>query len=571
MTSLISKLVFSSLILSSASHAQTLSSDNNSETQFLRAVIQQAGSNELAGKDMTSEIPDGLSTKDMSPACDPKFFEDSLLAKKISSSEFYQLVKDYFNKCEGELTKKSWVGGVASLAKTALYEYPFFQHPQIKAFTIMLPSGTQVPAIVALKQDPRPRPLVVVKCGVFCSATESASLKESLMSLFDQSPFNVVLLANQTGLDHIAMNHIVSIGGWTEGAEVLEVGKWLKEQWTFKDRISSIHLMGLSLGGNAAVFGAAYNDMHPQSDGSKVYSSVMAVCPVVSLKPTLQNLYGSGLVGDLFTKLTKDQFVAARSTVTDVPDLLTDQNIPSNKKDMTDYLGLINAVSLQRRGTSSTANSYFKNNDFWNLDQKVTTPMLVWASKDDIVVDNKINAQSFESNPYYQNSSTVGVVNLPYGSHCSFTAAYGVLASTIVMKSFVLTHSPEFTEYNTQTQLPWAFGFKKMSSKEVHVGQVWKFTANSDQATVSFRTFDSSGLFCNDPWAGIDRCISTKDYSIPISALSSMGARVPSNATEAAALSREFNAKVEFKTKDQTPLNGTNATEFSMIWRAALN
>ncbi|MDG0818002.1 hypothetical protein NWE73_16585 [Bdellovibrio sp. PAP01] len=562
MTSLIYSLVLSVLLFSVTAPAQT-------EQQFVREIIRQSGG-ELPKADAASDIPDGLSTKDMSPACDPKLFEDSLLAKKVSSAEYYSQIKSYFDKCGKELSLKSAVGGLASLAKASSYEYPFFQHSQIKSITIKLPNGTQVPAIAALKQDPRPRPLVVVKCGVFCSATESPSMIENLMSLFDQSPFNVVLLANQTGLDHIALNHIVSIGGWTEGAEVIEVGRWLKDQWAFKDRISSIHLMGLSLGGNAAVFGAAYNDMQAQLEAPKVYSSVMAVCPVVALKPTLQSLYGSTLVGSVFAKLTKDQFLAARKDVTDVPDLLTTENIPSNKKDMTDYLGLINAVSLQRRGTAVSANQYFKNNNFWSLPQKVTTPMLVWASKDDIVVDNKINAQSVENDPYYKNSSTVGVVNLPYGSHCSFSAAYGVLASTIVMKTFVLAHSPEFTAYDSQNQMPWKFESKKLSPKEIHIGQVWKFSANSDQVKISFRTFTTSAL-CNDPWAGSDQCISSKEIAVPVVALANMGARIPANAAEAAAFSREFNAKVQFKTKDLKPLNGTNTSEFNVVWREALN
>lgn len=573
MTSLNCSLVMGFLLISNVSLAQNMKTKAESrESLFLAEVVKQAGPEESTGRPLFEEIPDGLSSKDISPGCDPRLFEDKLLSKKISTAEYYRQIKNYFSACGNELTQRSWIGGVGSLIKTSYYQYSFLQHPQIKSFTIKLPSGTQVPAVIALKRDPRPRPLVVLKCGVFCSAAESTSMIESVISLFDQSPFNVVLLANQTGTDHIALNHIVSIGGWTEGDEVMQVGKWLKEKWEYKDRISSVHLVGLSLGGNAAVMGAAYNDMHPQADGSKVYSSVMAICPVVSLQPTLEHLFASPIIGDLFAKYTKDQFTDSRSDLTDVPDLLTEKNIPKSKYEMSDFLGLLNSTSLQRRGIASTPSSYFKNNNFWNLKQKVTTPMLVWASKDDIVVSNKLNAQVVEFDNYYQNSPTVGVVNLPYGSHCSFSAAYGFLATTTVMKTFVLAHSPEFLDYK-QNQMPWSFGFKKMYPVEEHVGQVWKFAAKSDQAKVSFRIFNYTGSQCYDqgPWAGADSCISTKEYSVPISSLKNMGARIPANSTEAASLSREFNAKVEFKTKELAPLNGTNATEFTMVWRAGLN
>ncbi|HWU42271.1 MAG TPA: hypothetical protein VN132_02495, partial [Bdellovibrio sp.] len=350
------------------------------------------------------------------------------------------------------------------------------------------------------------------------------------------------------------------------------VGKWLKEEWMYKDRISSIHLMGISLGGNAAVFGAAYNDMYPQTDGSKVYNSVLGICPVVSLRPTLDSLYNSPIIGDIFAKDTRDQFTAARGDVTDIPDLLTDKKIPQSKFEMADFVGLITSTSLQRRGVASvTPATFFKNNNFWNLKQKVTTPFMVWASKDDIIVNNKLNGQVLENDDYYQNSPTVTAVNLPYGSHCGFAAAYGVLSTSVVLKTFVLTHSPEFTDYNAKTQMPWTFGFRKMFNAEEHVGQIWKFTANSNQVKVQFRIFNySKSSTCTDegPWAGDDNCISTYEYTLPMSSLTSMGARMTKNSVEAAALSREFNAKVEFKTKDLKPLNGTNTTDFVMVWRS---
>lgn len=559
-------LVMGVLVFSVATQAQASSKNDGREEQFLTEVAVK--SDDAASKTgFLESIPDGLNTKDISPSCDPKYFEDTVLSKKRSSAEYFKLAKDYFVRCESELSQKS-PKGVLALVKYSMFKYPFLQHPQVKEFTMTLSNGIKLPAIMALKNDPRPRPLVVVKCGTFCSASESPSMKAYLMSLFDQSPFNVVLLASQTGLDYMELNHIVSLGGYSEGYEALLAGQWLKEQWAYKDRISSMHLMGISLGGNAAIFGATYNDMYPQADGSKVFNSVAAICPVVSLKPTLESLYGSLIVGPVFANLTKQQFVDARKGL-NVADLLEDSRLPKKKSEMVDFIGNLASTSLQRRGIASTPDSFFKSNNFWNWKPRVATPMLVWAAKNDIVVNNKLNAYVMENDDYYEKSPYVGVLNIAYGSHCGFQGAYGPLATSAVLRTFVMTHSPEFLPTYYQTVTPWSYGFKKMYGVEEHVGQAFEFKSGSSDVKVSFRIFNWSGSKCYEagPWSGTDECVTTKSYAVPVSSLKSLGARVPRSAIEAQAITREFNTKVEFRTKDYQPLNGTNAGEFVMVTR----
>lgn len=563
-------IVLSFVFLTSVAQAQAVFKHDNREEQFLTQVATKAAAaeEEASTKNFLAEVPDGLSSKDISPDCDPKLFEDLVLSQKRTSAQYFKLAKDYFKRCESELSARS-PKGVLALLKYSMYQYPFLQHPQVQEFTMTLSNGIKLPAIMALKQDPRPRPLVVVKCGTFCSASESPSMKAYLMSLFDQSPFNVVLLASQTGLDYMALNHVMQLGGWSEGYEALLAGQWLKDKWAYKDRISSVHLMGISLGGNAAVFGAAFNDMYPQADGKKTFNSVTGICPVVSLKPTLDHLFGAFIVGPLFAGLTRDQFTDGRDSLQDIPDLLTDGRIPKKASEMADYLGVMASTSQQRRGIASTPSSYFKSNNFWNLPNKIQTPMLLWASKNDIVVNNKLNTAVVEHDDYYEKSANVGVLNLAYGSHCGFQGAYGPLASSTVLRTFVLTHSPEFVDSYKQTTVPWTYGFKKMYSVEEHVGQSFEFASKSDQVKVNFRIFNWSGNQCHEqgPWGGGDGCVTTKTYTVSVDSLKNLGARIPRNSIEAQALSREFNTKVEFRTKDLKPLNGSSTSDFVMTWR----
>lgn len=515
------------------------------------------------------EVPDGLSTKDMSPHCDPRRLEDSVVGKKLSLPQYFSTLKQYFSRCQSELVSRSPLGKWG-LFKFSKFIYPFFSHPQVSEFLVRLPNGTKVPGILALKNDPRPRPLVIVKCGVFCSAWTTATMKSYLMHLFDQSPFNVLLLANQTGMDYIYHNKRISLGGFTEGYEALQVGKWMMEQWEHRDRISSIHLMGISLGGNAAVLGAAYNDMYPLPSGKKVFSSVTAICPVISLRPTLEKLYDSQIVGRAFEKTTRDHFLEARNYITDVPDLISEGQLPSKRRGYSDFIGNLAVTSLNRRSVPLDLAGFFRSNNFFNLKESVKTPLLVWASKDDTVVSNRINAQVLEYDDGYEKVPHVGVLNLSYGDHCGFSSAYGAQAAATVLRTYVLQNSPEFVaSYDAKRSLAWTFGFKKLGPQYEHVGQTWKFENGKDKVKVSFRIFEWSRndqCMGQGPWEAGNECLSTQNFWIPIKSLQALGARVPRSEAEAQALTREFNTKVEFRTKNE-PLNGTHSSQFFMTWR----
>jgi predicted alpha/beta-fold hydrolase len=562
-----SQLVSTFVLVSCAFSVAVAQSGVNRETDFYNELANDGKKEEAVVKDLWNVIPDGTNPHTISPACDPHRLEDAALNKKLSTAQYYKVVQQYFTKCQAELSSST---GVGALIQFARFQYLFFQNPQVKKFPVKLEDGTIVPAILALKQDPRPRPLVIIRCGVFCSAVQSTSVMSYMIHMFDQAPFNVLFLANQTGMDYIYANKKVTLGGWSEGYESLMVGKWMQEKWEYRDRISSVHLMGISLGGNAAVFGASFNDKYLLDNGKKVFNSVAAICPVVSLKPTLDRLFGSQIVGRIFATNTRDHFSEARQYVKDVPDLITDDLIPSKREELPEFIGGLASASLQRRGIASTTNSFFKSNNFWNMPEEVKTPLLVWASKDDMVVNNAINAQVIADSNVYEKSPNVSVLNLKYGNHCGFSAAYGFQASAAVLRTFVLNNSPEFVDsYVPQNQMAWKFGAPSLSSSYQHVEQSFHFFSQSDQVKVNFKVFNSrGGVDCskNGPWDAPLHCLTNMEYSVPVNSLKAMGARVPRTEVEAQALTREFNTKVEFRAAGK-PLNGTRNSDIIATWR----
>ncbi len=325
--------------------------------------------------------------------------------------------------------------------------------------------------------------------------------------------------------------------------------------------------MGISLGGSAAVFGAAYNDTYKKAYGKNLFNSVAAICPVISLRTTLDYLYSSPALGQVFWYKTRQHLLGARAHLTDVPDMISQTKIPLQGF-MAGYLGDLAAASLSRRGIAMTRDQYFYNNDFWSLKTIPTTPTLVWGSKNDPVVNYNINANRADG--YFAGSKYSGVLGLEDGSHCAFASAYGSAASAAVLRTFVLKNSPEFiTSQYTKNSTKVSVALTKLTSKEVHVTQAWEFTKDSDKVVLSFKVFDGSDSTCasKGPWSASEDCKTTHRFTYPVSAFKSLGARMPATETEAQALTREFNTKVEFRTS-KTPLNGTNSSEIYASWRA---
>ncbi len=86
-------------ITTSAVNAQTTAVPRlDLESQFYEELAKEAGEDVPTTKGLFDEVPTGLSTKDMSPDCDPRRFEDSIVGKKLSTAQYFAATKQYFNK-----------------------------------------------------------------------------------------------------------------------------------------------------------------------------------------------------------------------------------------------------------------------------------------------------------------------------------------------------------------------------------------------------------------------------------------------------------------------------------------
>lgn len=556
--------VFALFAISINAHAE----NSEGEDALIKEIIKE-NLNEIDVKKVVGKVPVGLSTKPITPQCSPKKLEELALSTAINSSQYAKIIKKYIQDCGEELSSNSH-NGLLGLLEYSTYEYSFLNHRSISLKKFTLPSGRVVPAIVAIRSDGQVRPMIIIRCGVFCGADVSASTKTYLMHLFDQSPFNVVLLANHTAADYIQANNMASMGGWIEGKESWDFGQWLKYQSSYRSIISSLHFVGLSLGGNAAIIGSYYNDIFPDVYGDKVFNSVTAVCPVVSLKPTLDKLYGRTVVGRVFSSFTKNHFYSLRSYLYDVSDLVTEDLMPKDKEKLPDYLGYLMSTALNRRGIASTPDSYFKSNNFWNIKNTISTPLLAFASKDDFIVDYILNTKVLNDDDRYEKVESTGVIPVEYGTHCAFSASYGFEFTSLVLRDFILINSPEFkSKYMSIGNMNWPAKYPNIKNSSIHIEQVWKFEPKSEKAKVVFSIFDKNKSWkCQtlSPWNKNRDCVTTETVIIPIESLRDLNAYFPQSSSEAESLSREFNAKAEI-VKNGIPISGTNASKFSVRYR----
>jgi len=72
------------------------------------------------------------------------------------------------------------------MLKYANVRYKFRQHQNIEAVMVKLHDGRKIRGFLAMKKDEIKRPMVIVRCGVFCNAKEASGIRSFLIHLFDE-------------------------------------------------------------------------------------------------------------------------------------------------------------------------------------------------------------------------------------------------------------------------------------------------------------------------------------------------------------------------------------------------
>lgn len=512
--------------------------------------------------------------------CHPTEYVKGILQNNYNPVQFANYAQQYFNHCSSFLQKGNYQGaqGLLEFGKVA---YNLAENPRLKKYNHKLSDGTSIDTLIGLKDSQIKRPWVILKCGVFCDIYKSTASLSFLINLFDQSPFNIILLSNHTGKQYIQSNASLTIGGYYESYDYFEIARWLRSDSPYKDTIDSVHVVGFSLGGLASL-GVSYLNSHFISHyGQNLINSSTTICPVVNLEPTLDDLFSNSLKGNFYATLTWKKLREVAPVLDKAADYLNRKFPPSAEK----FPEMLANISLrygkQWEATNppgrtapalETLNDFYKANNFSSYSSEPNIPTFVWASMDDSVVNYNLNAKTLLSSPRL--TSSMGVLSLENGSHCGFDTAYGYTITTAVLQSFIINNSPAFKAKAKTNFVPLsALSNIAFSAHEIHLKQWWVAKEKSDQLELNFETFDPTiqtkkkKIDCSTtpPLLSVPECRRNFKQLVPISLLSQLNIQAPQNKTEAEILSRELNGLLRI-THETQPIDETNLAPTHLSW-----
>lgn len=514
-------------------------------------------------------IPHGGLISAVPPRCRPEVWEMQIKSLELSPRDFSVQVQKYFDQCGPYLNSRA-PQGILSLLDFSLVSYPILENSRIQAFSFETQKGRYLNGFIGVK-DQTPRPWVLLKCGVFCEANpNNISIKNYVINLFDQTPFNLIVLGNRTGEDYIANNKVFSMAGYDESEDLLEVAEWLRTQSSKKELVSSLHIVTLSLGSSAALMLEKKLSEGPEEQ-REVVQSISALCGVADLKSTMKQMFVTSIKGYAFTEFTWDKLTKARSKLPEVDYLLNREKpeapiIPGLLGRMTaEYLLLEREkqgelVEDRKALLDVIEKEFWQNNDRSNDHYEAKVPLLVWASKDDSVVPFSINTGKLSKTHGLQAGPLMGIVKVPYGDHCGFSTAYGYSVVSTVLRSFILSQSPEFSDRIVQQTIPAPFSFTPMNRDERLINFWWNYGKdNLNSIVLNMELSSVGGKFCTDKnlYSGAEFCGRVVKRTLPIALFEDYGFKKPKNQVEKEALVRELNGRAGIGYQHQ-PIIGEN-------------
>ncbi len=130
--------------------------------------------------------------------------------------------------------------GLTTLLKIAKFKYDFMSHPFIKPMQFKLGQHHVVRGALALKPGGGKRPLIIIRCGTFCDATDGLGTGMLISHYYDSTPFNVLVLSNMTGIVAQHESGEFAAGGPIEAGQVLDILKFIETQ-PYADEIKGVH------------------------------------------------------------------------------------------------------------------------------------------------------------------------------------------------------------------------------------------------------------------------------------------------------------------------------------------
>lgn len=368
----------------------------------------------------------------------------------VESCQAQTLVKQPEFPDNLEVCRGAWETGdsilVSNLVKMLAIKLNHHTHPFLNSLTIHLPGGVKLRGLIALKGDLKKRPLVIVRNGIFSGVEDFIAERAWYMMLFEQAPFNVLILENMTSAQFIQNNAHFSMGGFDEGLQNLWIAQRLQNPREPLSRlVDSVHVFGISLGGHGALFASLLNKIN--SAKAPVINSFIALCPVVDLKPTMMSLVHSGGVKSALVDLWGRRRIAG---VEKKLDLTSYPNFSFLYRTMEEvsktYPGpLLRDKNIKIPKPMEEIKDFWKLNDFWSYYEGVREPVYIFTNSIDPAVPYGMNtAQIKTSLSTPEKTKNIKNYTFANGVHCTLPIPYDWGSISEMFQTIFLSHSPNF-------------------------------------------------------------------------------------------------------------------------------
>jgi hypothetical protein len=397
-------------------------------------------------QDVLSWLPTGEG-RPLSSKCATELWSARLQDARVRNSIQFQgaLIQKYMKDC-GEEIATGHDSLFANLTKMMTIRYDPHEHPFLHRVVFSLPGNIKLKGLLGLKGDFKKRPMIVIRLGIFANVEEFMAERAWLMMLFEQAPFNILVLENMSGTDFVADNSRYAFGGYDEAIQNILVAQTLKDtNEPLNKLIESLHLFGVSLGGHGVLYASLLNDLNSPK-GQPLYQSFMGMCPVVNIEEnmkTVTTVKPFSLVVDLWSQKRLAGLVKKMPLVEDHESF---GFLPKMVSEVvrTYHGGLSYVSSVKLPEGVEDGPEFFRLNDFWKNYRNVQQPVLIFATHTDPFVPFAENAQLLQNKKLKVESSNISVVDFAEGIHCTLPIPYDWKTVSSILQSYFLSHSPNF-------------------------------------------------------------------------------------------------------------------------------
>ncbi len=427
------------------------------------------------------------------------------LAEKIISledeSEKALSIQAFFNRCGKTLRKinKPKKTRIGQLIHDSKVRYPyqstkwFSSNKKEKGIQIEDSLYTNITGFLGMKERGVKRPLVILNCGIQCGG-EDASMAQLVSFLFDESDFHVLALPNISTEEYQRQNKSVVFGGLEEGRNLLTVVRYMREESPWKNDISSVHVVGVSLGAHAVFYSGLYETAMKLK--KPLIDSRIVGCPVVDLESSMNELYELDLVGIKAIKNFRKQVNGLKDTIKILSEEIPREEKKIRLREASDFLVRTSARYYREKGNDIfsltppfkgkyivTGKDFSKFNRFQDYQLLNKKPVFIWSAKNDVVVKYRKNTKAFLKKLKSKPNNAYSFIVTPKGNHCNFAQNYGWETVGKLFRSYILSRSPVFKQRRVKKTLKLKKDQVLTLNEEIILDEVyWKAAINKKEA-----------------------------------------------------------------------------------------